>query len=581
MLDLKIVGGRIVDGTGRPGYIGDVGVKDGRITAVGECNEDAATVIDAQGHVVAPGFIDVHTHYDAQVFWDPKLSPSCYHGVTTVFGGFCGFSIAPVVPSETSYLQRMLSRVEGMPLDTLKAAVPWDWSSFADYLGKLEGNIGLNAGFFAGHSAIRRVVMGDRAVGEKASADEIEQMKQLLDKSLTEGAMGFSTTCSGTHNDYEGNPVPSRWADKEEFVALAEVVSRHEGTGLEMLPDPEFAPGTVELLADFSIAGNRPVNWNVLLVMGRDNEEPYVMGRLESADYARERGGEVIALTMPGPLESFLNLRSGFVWDSFPGVWGQMFKWPVDQRIEKFRDPAFRQQMLDDVATLPSDASLGQFANFGVFRVASARAPANKKYEGRNIGDIAKEEGKRPLDVMLDIAIEDRLETVFAPPMFGDAPEDFRLRSKLWADDRTLLGGSDAGAHLDMVDSFAFSTTFLQAGVREQKVISLEKAVQKITQRPARYFGLVDRGELKPGNFADIVVFDPDTVGRGPAYPRYDIPGGKDFRIYADATGIDHVFVNGVEIVRNGEHTGALPGTVLRSGQHTRTVEMTALREPA
>jgi N-acyl-D-aspartate/D-glutamate deacylase len=581
LLDLKITGGRIIDGTGRPGFIGDVGIKDGRVVAVGKCDQEAAATVDATGRVVAPGFIDVHTHFDAQVFWDPTLSPSCYHGVTTVVGGFCGFSIAPITPEASGYVQRMLARVEGMPLQTLVAAVPWNWTSFGEYLSRFEGKVGLNAGFFAGHSTIRRVVMGERAVGEKATPEELESMKALLDHSLAEGALGFSTTISPTHNDGEGNPVPSRWADYSEILALAGVVSRHEGTGLELLPNMDFGPGIPELLADFSLAGNRPVNWNVLTVFGRENEEEFIKIRLKASDDARARGAEVIALTFPCTPEVFMNLRSGFVFDSLPGLWPEVFKWPVEERIERFADPEVRRQLAADAASCPPGAQMAPLAALGDYTVSSVREAANKRYEGRRIRDIAAEDGKAPIDVMLDLALADNLDTLFAPGFTGHDLASFKLRGRMWADDRVLIGASDAGAHLDLIDSFAVSTNLLQKGVREHGVISLELAVNKLTKRPATYFGLIDRGELAPGYFADLVIFDPETVGRGPTYSRQDIPGGDDFRLYADAIGIEAVFVNGVQIVRDGAHTGALPGAVLRSGKDTRTVAMDALRDKA
>ncbi len=578
MLDLKIANGTIVDGTGKPGYVGDLGIKDGRIVAVGKVDEDARETIDAAGRVVAPGFIDCHTHYDAQVFWDPTLSPSCYHGVTTVFGGFCGFSIAPLSPESGAYLMPMLARVEGMPLAVLEGAVPWNWSSFGEFLDRFEGKVGLNAGFFAGHSAIRRYVMGTRAVGEKASEADLEAMKALLGKSLAEGAMGFSTTVSNTHNDGDGNPVPSRWADHSEIVALAGVVKDHEGTGLELLPDLEFGPGMPELLADVSIAGNRPVNWNVLGVSSRPDAEAYVAKRLAVSDFARERGGEVIALAMPGSAAAYMNLRSGFLFDAFPGVWPGLFQLSLDERMAQFRDPAVRRQMAEDVASMSDQAPLKGLARLDNFKVSSVSSEQNQKYVGRKTGDIAREEGKEPIDVLLDLALADNLDTVFTPDNNSDNAKTFALRGKVYADDRTLIGASDAGAHLDLIDTFAFSTSLLQQAVREFGVITLEEAVHQITGRQATYFGLVDRGLLAPGYHADVVVFDKDTVGRGPTKQRYDLPGGTDFRLYADAEGIDHVLVNGVEIVRHGEHTGKLPGTVLRSGRDTRTVALDAMR---
>ncbi len=578
MLDLKIANGTIVDGTGKPGFLGDVGIKGGRIVAVGTVDEDARETIDATGRIVAPGFIDCHTHYDAQVFWDPTLSPSCYHGVTTVFGGFCGFSIAPLSPESGAYLMPMLARVEGMPLEVLSGAVPWNWSSFGEFLERFEGKVGLNAGFFAGHSAIRRYVMGTRAVGEKASEADLEAMKVLLGKSLAEGAMGFSTTVSNTHNDGEGNPVPSRWADHSEIVALAAVVKDHEGTGLELLPDLEFGPGMSELLADVSIAGNRPVNWNVLGVSSRPDAEDFVAKRLAVSDFARERGGEVIALAMPGSAAAYMNLRSGFLFDAFPGVWPGLFQLSLDERMARFRDPAVRRQMAEDVASMSDQAPLKGLARLDNFKVSSVSSEQNQKYVGRKTGDIAREEGKEPIDVLLDLALADNLDTVFTPDNNSDNAKTFALRGKVYADDRTLIGASDAGAHLDLIDTFAFSTSLLQQAVREFGVITLEEAVHQMTGRIATYFGLVDRGLLAPGYHADLVVFDKDTVGRGPTQMRYDLPGGNDFRLYADAEGIDHVLVNGVEIVRHGEHTGKLPGTVLRSGKDTKTVALDAMR---
>jgi N-acyl-D-aspartate/D-glutamate deacylase len=580
MLDLKIVGGVVIDGTGRPGFRGDVGVRDGRIVAVGEVAEPARETLDAAGRAVAPGFIDVHTHYDAQAFWDPTFSPSCYHGVTTIVGGFCGFSIAPMTPQAAPYIQRMLSRVEGMPLQTLQEALPWDWSSFGDYLAKLDGKVGLNAGFFAGHSAIRRIAMGERAVGERAGPEDLERMKALLGQALADGALGLSSTVSPTHNDYEGAAVPSRWAERAEFVELARVVSRHEGTGLELLPDLDFGQDMVELLAEVSIAGQRPVNWNVLMVSSRPDAAATAARLLAASDYARARGGEVIALTMPCTPEIYQSLRTGVMFDALPGVWRELFKLPLDERIAAFQDADVRRRMAEDAAKVPAGAALEVTGRLEGYTVVSVQAERNRSYQGRKVGEIAAELGRAPIDVMLDIAVEDRLETLFAPDYGGHDQESYELRGRIWADDRTLVGASDAGAHLDLIDSFAFATVLLQKGVREHRVIGLEEAVRQITHRPAVYFGLVDRGLIAAGHHADLVVFDPQTVGRGPTYQRYDVPGGCDYRLYADARGIDHVFVNGVQIVRDGAHTGALPGTVLRSGRDTRTVALDALREP-
>ena len=580
MLDLKIAGGMIVDGSGSPGFTGDVGISDGRIVAVGDVPEEARETVDATGRVVSPGFVDVHTHYDAQVFWDPALSPSCFHGVTTVLGGLCGFSVAPLTAEAAQYLAPMLARVEGMPLETLMAGVPWNWESFGDYLGLIEGRVGLNAGFFAGHSAIRRVVMGERAVGEEATPEELEAMKALLARSLEEGALGLSSTISPTHNDGDGHPVPSRWASREEHLALARVVSEHEGTSMEFLPGIDFGPEVRDLLADLSLASQRAVNWNAIAPTGRKDDADVAAKQLALSDHARARGGEVIALAAPCTPTSYLNFATGFIFDSLPGIWREVFQWPLEERKRRFRDPEVRRRMGEDAASVPEESIFLFVSRLAGYRVISVTSEANRHCEGRTTGEIAEERGCEAIDVMLDLALDDDLRTVFSPGFGGFDHASFELRGRIWRDDRTLIGASDAGAHLDMIDTFAFSTMVLEDGVRTHQVLTLEQAVHQLTGRPARYAGLVDRGLLKPGYHADIVVFDAATVGRGPSYNRYDVPGDQ-FRIYADAKGIDHVFVNGVEIVRAGEHTGALPGTVLRSGRDTRTVPLGAMRDGA
>jgi N-acyl-D-aspartate/D-glutamate deacylase len=576
MLDFKIAGGDIVDGTGRPRFRADLGVQDGRIAAIGDLSDRAARqMYDASGRIVAPGFIDAHTHYDAQVFWDPKLSPSCFHGVTTIVGGFCGFSIAPITAETAAYIRPMLARVEGMPLATLEAGAGWDWGSFDDYLSRLEGRIGLNAGFFCGHSTIRRMVMGSRAVGEAATPDEIARMEALLDRCLAEGALGFSTTLSPTHNDGDGDPVPSRWADRAEMLRLAAVVGRHEGAGLEMLPGG-FDDEMQALLADVSIAAQRPLNWNMITVTGRPDIETAVAHQLGLSDHARARGGEVIALTLPAPPDIFLNLQSGFNFDALPGAWREVFKWPLDRRITGFRDPELRRRLAEGLAQVTG--GLEVISRIEDYEVAIVVSAANESYVGRRIDEIARTEGRAEIDVFLDIAVEDGLATIFRTSLGGADQKGYELRGRLWADDRVLIGASDAGAHLDVLDAFAFSSDLLQKGVREYGVIGLEAAVHRITQRPATYFGLVDRGVLAQGAHADIVVFDEARVGRGPTYRRHDLPGGGGYRLYAEAEGIDRVFVNGAPIVEAGVHTGRLPGAVLRSGRDTRTTAMDAMR---
>ncbi|MEE3328703.1 MAG: amidohydrolase family protein [Myxococcota bacterium] len=568
MLDLKITNARIVDGTGNPPTHGDLGIKDGQIAAVGRVDETASQSLDPGGRSVCPGFIDIHTHYDAQVFWDATLSPSCYHGVTTVIGGNCGFSIAPLASTEADYLMRMLARVEGMPLESLQQGVPWNWRSFGEYLDQFDGKLGVNAGFMVGHSAIRTYVMGDRAVGHQATPDEIAAMVTLLQTSIQEGGLGFSSTISPTHNDGDGQPVPSRHASHEEILALAGAIRDLPGTALEFLPGlGAFSEEVMDLMTRVSLAANRPLNWNVL-TPSADNQE-MTSAQLAASDYARSRGAEVLALTVPQPISVRLNLHSGFVFDALPG-WASLFQQPIEERMKTLRDPKAREK-LDRDARGDGTGPLAQLANWAHMRVDETFESKNARLQGRTIGEIAQEAGTTPFDAMLDLSLSEGLRTSFMPPTSGDDAESWAARARSWVDDRTVIGASDAGAHLDLIDTFAFSTQLLGKGVRERGLLSFEEGIRQLTDVPARLYGLKGRGRIREGHHADLVIFDESRIGCGETSPRPDLPGDAG-RLYAEAEGIDHVFVSGTEIVHQGEHTGALPGHVLRSGHDTETV---------
>lgn len=568
MLDVLIKGGTIVDGTGGPSVQADLGIQDGRIVAIGTVDEAARQTVDATGKVVAPGFVDVHTHYDAQAFWDGTLSPSPFHGVTTIFGGNCGFSIAPLGPGAGEYLMKMLSRVEGMPLEALEEGVPWNWESFGEYLDQLEGRLSINAGFMVGHSAIRRTVMGERAVGSEATPEELQKMVDLLRASLEEGGMGFSSTISSTHNDFDGNPVPSRHASKEEILTLSRQVRDFEGTSVEFLPGVGWGEEEANYMADISLAANRPVNWNVLVPNAANIG--HAQEQLAATDIARKRGAEVIALTVPQPMTIRINLDSGFVFDALHN-WASFFRLTKAEKIEFLGDPVKRAKMGEDAQN--PESPMHMLANWENFSIDQAQKESLKQYCGRRIGEIAEELGKTAFDTLIDIAIEDDLQTYFMPPSMGEDDETWRLRGELWHDDRTVIGASDAGAHLDMIDTFAFSSQVLGEGVRNRKLITMEEAVRQLTDVPARLYGLRERGRLEEGYYADVVIFDAEEVGLGATYTKFDLPAGAG-RLYADATGIESVFANGVEIIRDGKDTGARPGTILRSGRDTATVSV-------
>lgn len=569
MLELAIRNGTLIDGTGAPGRRADVGIRGGRIVSIGNLDEPAQRTIDAGGHVVAPGFVDLHTHYDAQAFWDPALSPSPLHGVTTVIGGNCGFSIAPLANGTGEYLMRMLARVEGMPLESLQQGVPWNWSSFGEYLARLDGTLAINAGFLVGHSALRCAVMGERAVGEKASDDEIAAMVALLHRSLDEGGLGFSSSWSPTHNDGDGAPVPSRAASREELLALAGALRSHDGTSLEFIPGVgRFTESEVDLMAQMSLAANAPLNWNLLTVIAFAREG--VEAQLAASDYARERGAQVIALTLPQLMSLRLNFTSLFILDALPG-WTEVVAMSLPERKRALADPAVRERLAKGAAS-PEAGAFRALAIWDNMTIEDVTSPTNERYRGRNLGEVAREAGRPTFDVMCEIAIADDLKTSFRTPCFGDDDESWKLRKQIWRDGRALLGGSDSGAHLDMIDTFTATTALLGPAVRDRQMLSLEEAIQQITDRPARLYGLKQRGRIEEGFHADVVIFDPATVKPGPVHTRRDLPGGA-MRLYAEAEGIAHVLVNGVETVTNGALVPSRAGRVLRSGDDTHTAK--------
>ena len=568
MFDLLIRGGDVVDGTGGPRRRADVGIVNDRIEAIdrlGGNGAGAKTVIDATGLVVTPGFVDVHTHLDAQVFWDQTLSPSPLHGVTSVIGGNCGFTIAPLTddPADGDYLMRMLARVEGIPLTTLQQGVPWDWRSTAEYLDAIDGTLSINAGFKVGHSALRRVVMGDDSVRRPSTEDEQAKMAVLLRAGLQAGALGFSSSWSRTHNDPMGNMVPSRHGTRDELVGLCSVLADFEGTSLEFIPNlGPFEDWAIELMSDMSVAARSPLNWNVMSVTARSLSEN--RAKLRAGDAARAAGGKVVALTVPMTLALHLNFNSGFVLDAIPG-WEKVMLLPKEDKREVFADPTQRRK-LNELAQ--ADGPLRGLAHWETKTILHTLAPENEGCVGRSVGEIAQERGQDAWDTLCDIALADDLETSFGNPAGDDPDEDWEARVEIWRDQRAVIGASDAGAHLDLFLSSNYATHMLGEAVTKRQMLNLEEAVHLLTEVQANLYGLVDRGVLRKGAFADVVVLDETQVNSQPLTVRTDLPAGAS-RLYAEATGIKHVLCNGTEIVREGQFTAARPGTILRSGRDT------------
>lgn len=568
-VDLVLAGGTVVDGTGAPARVADVAVRDGRVVAIGEVGESATRTIDADGLVVAPGFIDLHTHYDAQLMWDPTAHPSPLHGVTTIFGGNCGFAVAPAAPENVDYLARLMSRVEGIPLAALQQGLTWDWTSWGEWNDRFTGAIVPNAGFLGGHSTLRRAVMGERAIGEEATEEELVAMERLLDECLRAGALGFSTSMSPTHNDGDGNPVPSRFATRDEILRLAARVREFPGTQLEMVLAGTIAGFTddeVALVAEMSRVADRPLNWNVLGVVAGGNHQ----SQLEASTRASELGGRVIALTLPMTMAIRLSFATGFVLDGLPRWRELLYSRPRAERAAALADPQIRAQ-LDEGARSPEAGLLRNLANWERFTLVECFAPENKRFEGRTVGDVAAELGTSAFDALCDIAVADDLRTGIRPELPPEDEGTWAERVKVWRDPRAVVGASDAGAHLDMFCSAGYATFMVGEAVRDRALVTMEEAVRLLTDVPAQLYGLRDRGRIAENGIADLVVFDPATVGPGPEHTRDDLPGGES-RITVEAEGVEHVFVNGVEVVRGGAFTGATPGTALRAGRDTATV---------
>ena len=570
MYDEVIRGGQVIDGTGAPAVQADVAIKDGRIAAVGDIPETGTIETDATGKLVTPGFVDPHTHYDAQLLWDPTASPSSIHGVTTIIGGNCGFTLAPLRPGDDDYLRKMMAKVEGMPLPALEQGTDWSWETFGDFLDRLEGSISVNAGFLAGHCAIRRYVMGGEAVGNAAGPDDLEKIRAELATAIEAGALGFSFTNSTSHSDGEGEAVASRWATPDELMALAEETGRHEGTTLEgIVPGclDRFDDDEIELLGQMSAAANRPMNWNVLTVDSREPDR--VPRQMEAFDRAQEIGGKVIALTMPVQVPmnmSLLNFCGLFL---IPG-WNDILGTDVEARMERLRDGDTRVRLLE-LSQSPDAGVFRRLADWGDYVVGDTYSDENEGLSGRRVADIAAERGTSEFGTFLDISLADGLQTIWWPTPQDDDDESWRMRAELWFDGRAMIGGSDAGAHLDRMCGAPYPTRWIADCLRGRKLATVEQAVKMMTADPAGLFGLKDRGTLTVGAHADVVVLDPDAVDAGPAKLVNDLPGDSG-RLVADSNGVERVLCNGVAIVEHGAATGAVPGTLLRSGRDTETV---------
>jgi len=563
--DVVIRGGRVVDGSGRPSIVADVAVADGRIVELGTVTGSGTREIDATGKVVCPGFVDIHTHYDAQLLWDTTESPSVQHGVTTVLGGNCGFSIAPLGPGDDDYIQAMMAVVEGIPREALAGGGDWSWGTFGDYLDRVDVGLSVNAGFLVGHSTVRRVVMGDRATWDEATPEQVGAMVRLVEESLDGGALGLSSSLGEGHLDGDHRPVPSSSASFPEFVALAGALRDHEGTTLEFIPTIGPIPeDRIDLMADMSLAADRPLNWNLL---GSLASEEIWEQQLRASDVAAAKGAHVVALALP----DMMRMRSNTLLPGLPG-WREVTTLDAAGRRAAAEDPDTRATLRAGAERVASRA-IGVLTDFSMMEVADT----DSAWVGRSLGDIAGERGTDVIDVLIDVVLPDDLTLyVVLPsltPSLGRSDEGWAARVAVWKDPRVVLGGSDAGAHLDLMCHANYPTRVLGEVVRDRGLLTVEEAVEMMTDRPARLYGLRHRGRVAEGWFADLVVFDPTTVGSEPAELVTDLPGGGG-RLVAGSVGVEHVLVAGIEVATDGAPTEARPGRVLRSGRDTETVHL-------
>ena len=555
--DMLIKNGLVIDGTEAPARRADLAVKGGKIVEIGKLNEGATRVIDAADCVVAPGFIDPHTHYDAQICWDPAISPSSWHGVTSVVMGNCGVGIAPCRPSAREIAMRDLVSVEGIPFDVLNTGITWDWESFPDYIAAAARRpSALNLAFLAPLTPFRHYVMGEASMERAATIEETAKIKALLRGAVDAGAFGFSTTTFNQHMGYEGRPLACRNASQAELKAYANVLKETGKGAIEIALTKKVSVMTdeerdlLEFLLDESA---RPVTF--LALFQRDDVPNAWQDALRKVGNLINRGA--VPQTSPLPLTREVNMRNPFSFASFP-CWSRVFKDPSKAAQEAvYRDPEFRNAFRTE---LKGAQVFG--GDWGRLAVLEVHNPAMKPLEGRTIADIARARGKDGIDTLLDLTLEDDLAIEFTLALFNTSLSGVQ---ELLTDPQTRRALGDGGAHVDMLCDAGYPTFVLGTGVRERQAMSLEHAVSRLTAQPADLFGIKDRGRLKTGYAADIVIFDPATVGSADRQERsYDLPTGAK-RMVMRSRGVEYTMVNGDITWANGTMSGATSGQVLRS----------------
>jgi N-acyl-D-amino-acid deacylase len=558
--DLLIKNGLIVDGSGAPSFRGDVAVKDGKIVEIGKLSGPAARTIDAAGLVVAPGFIDNHCHYDAQVTWDPLCSFSCDHGATSVVFGNCSLSLAPVKKGKEDRLSEFLSYVEAIPMEVLRT-LEFTWETFPQYLDNLDHHLGVNVGNLIGHTAVRFYVMDEDCQKRTATDDEIKQMQGLVREGMQAGALGLSVSRNQGHFDPQGVHIPAIWADEKEIFALGDVL-RELGTGLIQSGGGNAAEMKDGLMSRLSEATGRTVVYNNL---GQSMRRPDQWQKhMAQVDATTAKGIRAYPMCTPNRITDYFTMRNTQQFRGLP-VWHPICLSSPEEMLKAYADPEVRRKLHDEAVEFKSGPAIGLCSTWWDYMVVqNVVLPKNKWMEGKTIGQIAKEQKKGIIDAFLDLAVEEHLDTEL---LHGENNVDEAAVAQILTYPNAIIGLSDGGAHVQFQSGYGFSTRLLSEWVRDKQVMSLETAVRRLTFESASIFGLYDRGLLRPGMVADIVIFDPNTVKPLPLEVLHDFPTGAK-RIKEPAQGIHMTIVNGQVLLEDGKHTGALPGRVLRNSYY-------------
>ena len=576
--DLLIKNGRVVDGSGAPSFNGDVAVTNGKIVGVGKFKETATRTINAEGRVVAPGFIDHHTHFDSQCMWDPIVNSTSLNGNTSIIVGQCGTVIAPTRPGDGDWYLELFEKMEGVPLSAQRKGVDFTWESIPEYLDAMSGNRGINVGALVGHSGVRRYVMGEACQERQATPEEIEAMKGLVRDGMLAGALGFSIANFADHGiEFFDVIVPSSVAGEAEWYALGSVLGEL-GTGIFQVSGGTLGDflGPARIAEELSRRTGRPAMYNLLTQeLSNPGDWKEHLQWLEEAFRSGARAYASCVSSVAGPI---FDLRSGFggladedmispstVFQGMP-IWNSVMAQPIDKRIQSFRDSEIRKTLgaeaveTEGSRSYPSGQGMSFSRRWDLVQVYMAYEERNRKFSGKSIEQISQEQGKGIMDALLDLVLDDDLRTKF---LVIDRNNDPEAQRQILGSPYTVIGTTDGGARPDQGDRTDYSTRLLSYWVREKGIMSLEDAVYRMTGKTALMHDLHDRGFIAAGKAADITIFDPDTIASKPREPMYEFPGGE-MHVKQGATGIDYVIVNGEVLLEDGEHTGALPGQVLR-----------------